>query len=57
MSATQPSAGHGQPRTVHLKDGTPAMLRLMTPADAGSIAAFARGLLEWIERAASGWTT
>ena len=44
MSATLPSAGHGQPRTVHLKDGTPAMLRLMTPADAGPIAAFARSL-------------
>jgi L-amino acid N-acyltransferase YncA len=46
MSVRPPSAGHGQPRTVHLKDGTPVLLRLMTPADAGSIAAFARSLPE-----------
>lgn len=46
MSATPPSAGRDERRTVDLKDGTPVVLRLMTPADAGPIAAFARSLPE-----------
>jgi L-amino acid N-acyltransferase YncA len=46
MSATPPSVGRDEHRTVNLKDGTPAVLRLMTPADAGPIAAFARSLPE-----------
>jgi len=46
MSVPHPSAGREHPRTVHLKDGTPVVLRLMTPADAGAIVAFARSLPE-----------
>lgn len=46
MSVAQPSAARAFPRTVQLKDGTPAVLRLMTPADAVAIAAFARSLPE-----------
>jgi hypothetical protein len=46
MSGTQPSAARSLPRPVQLKDGTPVVLRLMTPGDAASIAAFARSLPE-----------
>lgn len=46
MSAMPPSADRDHRRTVTLKDGTPVLLRLMTAADAGAIAAFARSLPE-----------
>lgn len=46
MSAMQPSTPTVLPRPIQLKDGTPVVLRLMTPADALSIAAFARSLPE-----------
>ncbi|HSE04278.1 MAG TPA: GNAT family N-acetyltransferase [Methylomirabilota bacterium] len=46
MSAAPPLAGRDYPRPVQLKDGTPVTLRLMTPADAAAIAAFARSLPE-----------
>ncbi|MFI5374828.1 MAG: GNAT family N-acetyltransferase [Candidatus Rokuibacteriota bacterium] len=46
MSGTQPSAPRFLPRPVQIKDGTSVVLRLMTPGDAASIAAFARSLPE-----------
>jgi L-amino acid N-acyltransferase YncA len=46
MSDAAPSPSRALPRTVQLKDGTPVVLRLMTPADAAPIAAFARSLPE-----------
>ncbi|HKX01011.1 MAG TPA: GNAT family N-acetyltransferase [Methylomirabilota bacterium] len=46
MSAMQPSTPTVLPRPIQLKDSTPVVLRLMTPADAQSIAAFARSLPE-----------
>ena len=41
MSVTPSSAPRALPRTVQLKDDTPVVLRVMTPADAAPIAAFA----------------
>ena len=46
MSDAAPAPARALPRTVQLKDGTPVVLRLMTPADAAPIAAFARSLPE-----------
>jgi L-amino acid N-acyltransferase YncA len=46
MSPMQPSTPAVLPRSIQLKDGTPVVLRLMTPGDALSIAAFARSLPE-----------
>ena len=38
--------GREYPRSIHLRDGAQVTLRLMTPADAASIASFARSLPE-----------
>jgi hypothetical protein len=46
MSATRPAIQREYPRTVHLRDGSAVTLRLMTPADADRIVAFARSLPE-----------
>lgn len=46
MSATQPTVPRDLRRMVQLKDGSAVVLRLMTPADAGALAAFARSLPE-----------
>src|SRR6266852_9541197 len=46
MSDAPTSPARALPRTVQLKDGTPIVLRLMIPADAAPIAAFARSLPE-----------
>jgi RimJ/RimL family protein N-acetyltransferase len=43
---TAPRAARAYPHTVTLRDGTAVALRLMTAADAGRIAAFARSLPE-----------
>jgi L-amino acid N-acyltransferase YncA len=43
---TAPRAARAYPHTVALRDGTAVILRLMTAADAGRIAAFARSLPE-----------
>jgi RimJ/RimL family protein N-acetyltransferase len=46
MSANRPAIQREYPRTVHLRDGSAVTLRLMTPADADRIVAFARSLPE-----------
>ncbi len=46
MSPDASANGREYPRAIRLKDGTQMTLRLMTPADAGAIASFARSLPE-----------
>ena len=46
MSPDASANGREYPRAIRLKDGAQMTLRLMTPADAGAIASFARSLPE-----------
>src|SRR6185436_8002313 len=46
LSFLMTTDGREYPRSIHLRDGAQVTLRLMTPADAASIASFARSLPE-----------